>query len=431
MREQLFGGGRRWLALLVSSLPLIAMANEPSVTQNNAGGEANSYAAGFERLSRGTAYTMCGIADARKSLLCWGSAGTVEWPMFVGRPKQNEYKGPVLAPRGEIPADAKLEKVSVEYKHMCALTDTGGVYCWGEDYRGSLGIGTGQLGRSAPAPIADGEVPAGVRFVDMTTEAQGGCVVGNDGKLYCWGDNGLIPNPSLSTTGHSAVPVATIFSDIRPGVALLKVAIGRNRGCALADDGNAYCWTRGSRTPEYVLPGEVPSGAKLVDIQIGDDLPCALADNGQIFCWGSSSFGRRFGNGSSGSVSTDSPLAVSDGEKPKSAKFVAFTVGGISIASCGVADNGKTYCWGNGYRGSLGDGDLNGHEALTPVAVVKGQKKASADWVSVNCATYTCTALADNGLIYNWGGNDFLMLSRDDQFPDSAQPLRISRPARP
>jgi alpha-tubulin suppressor-like RCC1 family protein len=209
----------------------------------------------------------------------------------------------------------------------------------------------------------------------------------------------------------------------------LKVAMGRNRGCAVANDGNAYCWSRGSRTPEFVLPGDVPLGTKLVDIQIGADLSCALADNGQIFCWGSD-FGRRFGNGRSDFIVTDVPLAVSDGEKPQSAKFVAFTVGGIRIASCGVADNGKTYCWGGGYRGSLGDGDLNAHEALTPAAIVRGQKKASADWVAVGCATYTCTGLTDAGQIYNWGANDRLMLSRDEQFPDSAVPLRISPPAR-
>jgi alpha-tubulin suppressor-like RCC1 family protein len=430
MREHFFRDGRRWLALLVSSLPLMAMAGEPSVNQSNTGGEANTFAPRFERLARGTSNTMCGIGNARKSLLCWGNAGTVNWPMFVGRPKAFEYAAPILAPRGEIPTGSKLEKASVEYGHMCALTDAGGVYCWGEDYRGSLGIGPDQLGRSAPVVIAAGEVPAGVRFVDMTTEAQGGCVVGNDGKLYCWGDNGLIPNPSLSATDHSASPVATVLGDIGPDVSLRKVAMGRNRGCAVATDGNAYCWSRGSRVPELVEPGEVPLRAKLVDIQIGDDLSCALADNGQIFCWGSS-FGRRFGNGSAEFISTDVPLAVSDGDKPKSAKFVAFTVGGIYIANCGVADNGKTYCWGNGYQGTLGDGDLNEHEALTPVAVVKGQKKASGDWVSVNCATYTCTGLADNGLIYNWGDNSNLMLSRGDQFIDSAVPLRISPPARP
>jgi alpha-tubulin suppressor-like RCC1 family protein len=430
MRTDCFFDRRRWLVMLVSSLPLLALAGEPNATQNNTSGEAKTSAPRFEELARGTSRTMCGIANARKSLLCWGSAGTVDWPMFVGRPKQFEYAAPVLAPRGEIPAGTKLRKASVENFHMCVLTGSGGVYCWGENYRGSLGVGAGQPGRSAPTRIAAGEVPSGVRFVDMITEFSGGCAVGDNGKLYCWGDNGMIPNPSLSSTGFSESPVATVLGDIRPGVSLLKVAMGRNEGCAVATDGNAYCWSRGSRIPELVQPGEIPLGAKLVDIQIGSDLPCALADNGQIFCWGSS-LGRRFGNGSSDFIVTDVPLAVSDGEKPKSAKFVAFTVGGSAIANCGVADNGKTYCWGGGYRGALGDGDLSDHDALTPVTVMNGEKKPSADWMAVNCATYTCSGIADNGLIYNWGGNDDLMLSRDVQFPDSAVPLRISRPARP
>jgi hypothetical protein len=119
MRERFFGDGRRWLALLVSSLPLMAMAGEPSATQNNTGGEANTFAPRFERLARGTSNTMCGIGNARRSLLCWGNAGTVDWPMFVGRPKEFKYAAPILAPRGEIPTGSKLEKASVEYGHMC------------------------------------------------------------------------------------------------------------------------------------------------------------------------------------------------------------------------------------------------------------------------------------------------------------------------
>ncbi len=293
-----------------------------------------------------------------------------------------------------------------------------------------LGIGSDTPGRTQPTAIAAGDVPASVRFVDIADAGNGGCGVGDNGELYCWGDNSHTPNPSLSSTGFSPAPVGTVRGEIPPGVKLVKVALDTDNGCALGEDGKAYCWAVGALTPRVVDAGAVPAGVRLVEIQMGDHLPCALGDNGQIFCWGSG-FGRRFGAGFSEFVSHSPPIAVADGGKPQSAKFLALSVGGISIASCGVADNGKTYCWGGGYRGSLGDGELGDHDALVPVAVLNGEKKASARWTTVNCATLTCTGLADNGRIYNWGANDDLMLSRNNQNGDSAVPLQISRPTRP
>jgi alpha-tubulin suppressor-like RCC1 family protein len=385
---------------------------------------------GFERLARVTNDTMCALADGRQRIYCWGWAGGTGTPMITATPQQFEYVAPTPIAQGEIPAGSQISKVVGTTFSLCALTDDGAVFCWGDNNRGALGVGVAGGQRTAPTRIAAGEVPAGVRFVDVDVNAFGGCAVGDDGHLYCWGVNNSIPDPALSPTAASVAPVATVRGDLAAGVKLLKVVVDTNGGCALADDGRAYCWRSGARSPALVAQGAVPTNVKLAEIQLGSGLPCALADNGQVYCWGTG-YGYRFGAGQTGYFTNAAPVAVLDGTKPAGVKFTNMTVGSGSIASCAVAEDGNAYCWSKGYEGSAGDGIATDHEVATPVRVLNGEKDALFRWTEINCSQYTCTALASDRRIYSWGFNQNRMLSRESRTVRSATPLMVTRPTRP
>jgi Regulator of chromosome condensation (RCC1) repeat len=401
-----------------------------TASSGNATGSTSVTVMGFERLARSTGTTMCALPDGRQRIYCWGWVGTTEHPMFSGSPKEFKYEAPAVVAQGAIPSGARIRKVAVDSFHMCALTDEGAVFCWGENDHGALGLGSADAGRNAPALIARGAIPAGVRIVDIAVTYQGGCAVGDDGNLYCWGSNSHIPDPALESNDFSAAPVATVAGDRPRGVRFVKVSIDVNNGCALGDNARAYCWTIGQRIPQQVATGAVPANVRLVDLQMGSELPCALGDNGQIYCWGTA-FGRRFGTGVADFISDTTPVAVADGAKPAGMRWTAFTVGGIATANCAVAENGNAYCWGNGYLGSLGDGVEATHEGLTPTPLLAGERDAAFTWVAVNCASLTCTGLASDRRIYSWGANEDLMLSRSNQISSSATPLMVTRPTRP
>jgi alpha-tubulin suppressor-like RCC1 family protein len=300
---------------------------------------------GFERLARVNQDTMCALADGRQRIYCWGSAGVTGTTMITSTPQQFQYVAPTPIPQGEIPAGSQISKVASDQFNMCALTDDGAVFCWGSGGNNSYGIGIGVAeGRSAPTRLAAGEVPSSVRFVDVGVAPYGGCAVGDDGRLYCWGAYNHIPNPALAINGRFLSPLATVQGDVANGIKLVKVVVDENGGCALGDDGRAYCWNSAARTPRLVAQGAVPVNVKLIDLQLAGSLPCALADNGQIYCWGTS-FGYRFGAGQSAYVSSAAPTAVVDGAKPAGVRFTAFTVGGLATASCAVAEDGALYCW--------------------------------------------------------------------------------------
>jgi hypothetical protein len=384
---------------------------------------------GFERLARAKLNTMCALADGRQRIYCWGNAGVTGGTMITFAPQQFEYVAPTPIPQGDIPAGSRIAKVVGDQFGLCALTDDGEVFCWGarNGGTGSLGIGVAE-NRSAPTRIAAGDKPTGVRYVDLSVDANGGCAAGDDGKLYCWGYYSLIPNRNVVTNSVSHSPVASTQGSVPLDAKLIKVAVGLNSSCALADNGRAYCWT-GTSELTTVDQGAVPANVKLVEIQMGE-VPCALGDDGKIYCWGSGS-GRLFGDGTAAFVSNRTPTAVADGAKAAGVRFTSFSAGGSATSSCGTAEDGFTYCWGRGYRGSLGDGDTNEHDALVPVRVMSGEKDAAYRFTQINCSQYTCTGLASDRRIYSWGSNDDLMLSRSNQITQSATPLMVTRPTRP
>lgn len=400
-----------------------------TATIDGVAGNATVHVRGFERLARVKQDTMCALVDGRQRIYCWGDAGVTGSTMITSTPQQFQYIAPTPIPQGEIPAGARIAKVAGDLYNMCALTDDGEVFCWGDAASvGSLGIGSGER-RSSPTRLAVGDRPIGVRYVDLSVESYGGCAVGDNGRLYCWGNYAINPNPTIPINGRSLAPVAATQGDVPLAARLLKIALGGNSSCALADDGRAYCWTSVDRTLSLIDQGAVPSNVKLVEIQMGA-IPCALADNGRIYCWGGGA-GRLFGDGTTTFVSNRAPTAVADGAKPAGVRFTSFSLGGIAIASCATAEDRQTYCWGRGHNGTLGDNDLSDHDAPVPVRVTHGEKDSAFAFSQVNCAQYTCTGLATDRRIYSWGSNQNRMLSRDNQFGSSATPVMVTRPTRP
>jgi hypothetical protein len=80
-----------------------------------------------------------------------------------------------------------------------------------------------------------------------------------------------------------------------------------------------------------------------------------------------------------GFITSPAPKAVADGMKPPGVPFIAFAVGGIAGASCGVTNAGSAYCWGQNYFGSLGDG------VCTAGAITKAASFHVRTAVSVRC----------------------------------------------
>jgi alpha-tubulin suppressor-like RCC1 family protein len=119
---------------------------------------------------------------------------------------------------------------------------------------------------------------------------------------------------------------------------------------------------------------------------------------------------------------------ISQGAIPTTVKLVAVSTGGIAGASCAVGDDGRAYCWGSGYLGSLGDGNLAAHDSLVPVQVLQGEVPTGVKLLDVRCGTNQCAAIGSDRKVYGWGGNQDAAIGQAGAAAgSSAAPKLISR----
>jgi alpha-tubulin suppressor-like RCC1 family protein len=78
-----------------------------------------------------------------------------------------------------------------------------------------------------------------------------------------------------------------------------------------------------------------------------------------MFCWGNNALGQ-LGDGTT--TNRPKPVLVTGG-----ITFTAVSVSGRA-SSCGIADDARAFCWGEGVFGVLGDGNEGDHLTPTPVA---------------------------------------------------------------
>ncbi len=106
----------------------------------------------------------------------------------------DEAAGPT-APSPEV-GRPRPTMLALGNEHSCALTEDGGIYCWGANYRGQLGdIGEREsaIPRRVPGLGVMSAVWAGY---EMTCAREA-----DQGTLHCWGDTGLgaHPEPGFAT----------------------------------------------------------------------------------------------------------------------------------------------------------------------------------------------------------------------------------------
>lgn len=293
--------------------------------------------------------------------------------------------------------------------HTCAVTESGGVVCWGANSLGQLGDGTTGTERDATPGVAIG-LRTGVRSVSLAWGRT--CAQTEYGRVYCWGGS-LYP---------SAVP------KLVPGLGddIIQVVTGEHHSCALSSTGEVFCWGLnhyGQLGDGTVVNSETPvtaiqTGAS--QLAIYGYTTCAVLKNGEVTCWGSSARGQ-LGNG----VVPPNPdyhalvpvnVVLQNGSKLAGASQV-----GLGITFGCALVGGNVYCWGTDRFGQLGDGtsNLGAQPYATPVKASSGVGVLDGvDQISVG-AESTCVHLTD-GQLKCWGQNFFGQIGNGTILPNAS-----------
>lgn len=342
-------------------------------------------------ISAGSGHT-CALGNAG-GVKCWG-------PSFAQGQLGNGGAAPSPSPTdvhgvGDVGLLSGIRAIGVGFSHTCAVTDAGGIKCWGSNVGGVLGDGTTDT-RFTPVDVVG---VGGVGLLSDVKAVAAGynhtCALTNAGGVKCWGSNSSFGQLGDGTFVDSLTPVNV--SGLTSGA--VAIGAGAIHTCAVLSDGGVKCWGRGAEGQvgnntfnssigaplDVVGVGNVGLLSGISALDLGYYHTCALANDGGVLCWGFNSDGE-IGDGTT--TSTSVPIAVS-GISGASA------VGVGSYHSCAVTNAGVVKCWGRNNSGQLGDGTTTNSGSPVDAAPLEALLFGGASFSTTALATGSRSVTAE------------------------------------
>jgi alpha-tubulin suppressor-like RCC1 family protein len=261
---------------------------------------------------------------------------------------------------------------------------TYGLWTWGKNNRGQLGLGDTTV-RSSPNQVG--------ALTDWLNISAGGyegfsLAVKTDGTLWSWGYGtqgalGLGNNTNYSSPKQVGALTGWIF-----------VAAGGYHSVAIKNDGTLWAWGRNtegqlglSDTTVRSSPVQVGSLTNWAQISAGYDFNAAIKTDGTLWTWGAGSSGQ-LGNTN---ISRSSPVQVG-----ALTNWLRVSTGQLFCLA--VKTDGTLWAWGSNNNGQLGDGS-------TTVRSSPIQVGALTNWSLTTCGTSHSLAITSVGTLLSWGNN--------------------------
>lgn len=299
------------------------------------------------------------------------------------------------APRDTEPPTTPPKIVSIAAgAHTCAISDAGAAYCWGYNANGQLGNGDTSIVNPTPVATAGGLV---FKVLSVSKVEDVTCGLTTTGAAFCWGEN------TVGQLGDGTATRRLTPSAVAGGLAFKSISVGSAHACAVTIDGAAYCWGTSFNGAlgdgfhgTHFTPTRAANGLTFQSVVSGGDYSCGLATEGAVYCWGLNITGQ-LGTEDLSVRASDAPLRVAS-----QTRFANLVAGGQT--TCALGTDGKAFCWGDGFFGTIGDGtaategNQTRHFTPTPVA-------GDLTFASLSAGFNTICGVATGGTTYCWGSN--------------------------
>ena len=369
----------------------------------------------FWQVSAGFYHT-CALASGGGGVKCWGSGtyaqlgnGSNNSLDLPGDPVQDSNGDPITG----------IVQISAGGIHSCALTNVGGVLCWGYGSYGRLGNNANTNSNHA-VEVVDGEDrSAPLRgIVAISAGGDHSCALTEQGKVLCWG-SGFSGKLGDGGGSEKSYPVTVVESEdsTEPLVGIVQISAKEYHTCALKSIGEVVCWgfgaegrlgngnTTDKNHPVTVIASEGSSNPlnDIVQISTGGGHTCALTSMGEVKCWGKGDFGE-LGNGSTDEKRAPVDVVISSSDTDPLSDIVQLGLG--QNHTCALTSKGEVKCWGLGAEGQVGDDKKI--DSFYPVTVVakSGDPFALSDIVQVSGSRNHSCSLTSDGEVLCWGKGD-------------------------
>ena len=337
-------------------------------------GEADSFLTNIVQVSVALGHTCALRADGK--VLCWG----LNYYGQLGlNHKENKYYPHFvhgLHNQGHL---GSVVQVTTGYQQSCALLSDGRVGCWGNNNFRQLGNQYSYRDNRYPriVRLSDNGPPL-KGIIQIATGYTHTCALTSTGNIYCWGQNwtGQLGNgEETEINSHVASPVMVIDSTGTEGSLLSDIkyiTTGDSLSCGIKSNNDLYCWGVLTVGPPYTQ-----SYPRLHDVyqnvstpELGHSLVyghlCSLTTSGTIYCSGYGLYGQ-FSRGTTyvsgaGTISLypltyNPPVHIRATQDSNAILKGVIELGAAGYTNCGLMVTGNVKCWGKTRWVGIGESD--------------------------------------------------------------------------
>ena len=340
--------------------------------------------------------------NGRSLVLQWPWTSLAAWGASLGTSPVSVATRPALATK-------TLTAVQVGSHHQLVLTADGKAFGWGSNNIGQLG-NTLTTSSATPVPVTDDGVLAGRTLAAIAVGTSHNLALSTTGEVFSWGNNFSGQLGDGSKTNRTQ-PVAVMTDGALAGKTITAIAAGDEHSLALTAEGEVFAWGsnsndqlgseswQSSMVPVAVDTRGVLGGKTVTAIAAGHRHSLALTSDGEVISWGENGSGQ-LGNGET--ADPRRPVKVDATGALVGKRVVAIAAG--ENHSLALTADGLVFTWGyNGY-GQLGDNSAPNSRRV-PVAVVTDGVLAGKFVTAISAGLDHCLAVTADGIVVSWGYN--------------------------
>jgi alpha-tubulin suppressor-like RCC1 family protein len=310
-----------------------------------------------------------------------------------------------------------VTQVAAGGDHSLAVTSSGQLYAFGYNYYGQLGSTTNDLtGTPNPTPTLVGLPGESGTVIQAAAGSSDSFAVTSSGQLYAFGEN-YYGELGSATNNGTATPNPTPTQVPLPGESgtVTQVAAGGDHSLAVTSSGQLYAFgynyygQLGSTTdnltetpiptPTLVtLPGE---SGPVTQAAAGQSHSLVVTSSGQLYAFGYDAYGQLGSHNNVPGQANPTPTLVG---LPGEIGIVTQVAAG-RYHSLALTSSGQLYAFGYNQNGQLGSATNNGTATQTPTPTQVGLPGESGAVTQIAAGGDHSLAVTSSGQLYAFGEN--------------------------